>query len=231
MTKYTFGEAIENILNCFNTNRFSFIISTEFGTVYVKQATEDFDQMNPVKVVQYSETRRSLEVPNVKGHVKVDYVAKIGNAHIESYAARVRVTEAMVKVMFLYVLDTIPSEDIIDAVVSLYLKDISMKKLTISEMMKQFMIMNVDMLYRNNDTFRMVIRKLISDRVNRCNQTTQEIEELIRNGGLDLMVYRFKAVHYMYFLGAIRYTLNKNPLRDPIINKVEFCRIFLSENN
>lgn len=228
-TVYNFEQAIRKVLDNLNSNIYNFVLETEFGTTHFTMLSEDYDKMRPVVVVKRTESRRLewLDLSDYDSELEIKYVVGIGNCFLSQYAARIHTAEAMVKLMFLSIIDTVPSEEIIDACVSMYCKITGVPRVRAYNFEKEFMSNNVDLLLQKNETVRMLVQKIILDRMKRSNAITEKITETIQRDGISLIDYRFKSDLYINLFGALVYYLKENPFRSSVMPKNEICDIFM----
>lgn len=207
--RYNFIQAVEHIRENIHKNVYSFYLDTEFGSIVVRDVTEDYDHMHPVEVVNFADCYDDRVIVDWKDK-KPDYYITIGNT-LTTFSTMFHAVEAMVMVMFLSSINIIPDEDLVDAAVLAYIESEYKAIYGTRTMTKQFLKVNCDLLIRGNDTLKMVVQELINMRSRYAKRALENAREMVRGRTISpIFMANFRNKFFMDFLGLIMVAISRN---------------------
>lgn len=210
--KYTFDAAVSIIERHIRCHSASFSVPTEFGTIVVKELTEDYDKMDPVEVDIWSKADSDLIREWSKLQQDVDYYVGIGNC-LNEFPLHIHAIEAMCKVMFMHSIGYVPDEDIVDAAVTSYLMHQNRIAYGSRKLVKEFLKINADLIHRKNETLVMVTTKMIELRIAMAERTLESSKKIIEDRIISpVFLVNFRKPYYLDFLGLILESINRDNL-------------------
>lgn len=228
MATYDLPQTIKAIEKKFKDGVWGFTLPTQFGVLVVEEMTEDFDPMSPVYVSQWLNAPYT-NVTNRFRSYNADYYVGIANTATR-YSRHAHVVEAVMKVMFMATIGEVPSEDIVDAAVQVYLVKRERRNTSINAMVEEMRTVNCDMLTRMSNTVGMFTQKVVELRVAAAERVLKRSKELLMAHGFGIdFVDFFKEFFYADMFGILLYCVEQNPALQPRFNQQRFRGIAVKE--
>lgn len=162
MALFNMEEAVtyaENMIN--SSNPRGFFMRTEFGKI----AVECWKNLDPDVKVEVNTWNNAPATKWALCHSNrpCDYHILISKGKT-AFATHVRVIEAMTRCMLMEIIDGEIPEEILDAAMKLYINDIDLYVPNLNELENNYAIHNLNMIVRNNDSVRDLVRDVIRRR-------------------------------------------------------------------
>lgn len=208
---YDFTDSIRHIERKFRDGTYGFFMNTIFGRIAVEEVTEDFDPMNPVTVTPW-EIAPASNFCIRNSHVSADYYLAIGNSAIRKFPRHIHIIEGMFKVMFSSMLGTVPNEDVIDAAVTVYVEEYENRRITMNQLVSEFLYANVGVFGRMNSMVDQMAEKIIRLRIEASEKVLREAQDILQHNIVDqeYMMF-FVEPFYRDIFGIMLYCIKHDP--------------------
>ena len=201
--KLEIKDIINHIERLIRMGKSGFTVDVRFGKLFVEVNTENYGPEISVIADEWSNVSNTYNLNNKKG--QFDYYICIANP-TSNLNLHLKVVEAIYRVMFLNILNTTVSDDIIDAAVLIHRYEQEGRKLTVNMLTNDFCKYNLGLFVRNDDMVKYLVRSNYEYRFAAANR--------IINDSIDILEYearsRYNWLHnydnyYKKMIGLIIY--------------------------
>ncbi len=224
-----FANTTKYIERQFRKGTYGFFIDTDFGRIAVEQLTEDYDKFSPVIVLPWRDAP-ATNLCMMNRRMPADFYAGIGNSFSNKFPMHAHIIEAVAKVMFLSILGIVPTEDVVDAAVSVYFTEHERRQISINNMITEFLATNMDPLLRMSRTVQDMAQKIIQLRISASTKVLEEAKQLQLAYGIDHdFLECFPDVWYANIFGLMLYCIKQDPSLKITLRYRRFYGIVIDE--